>query len=82
MKELQTKWMEAKSERDRKVYAVDSKKTYINQEVQKLSARKTDLLRRTELLQNSGCSNVDNAGCRFLAVYLIGYTFVSIKRGV
>lgn len=67
MKELQTKWMEAKSERDRKVYVVDSKKTYINQELQKLSARKTDLLRRTELLQNSGCFNVDNAGCRFLA---------------
>ena len=67
MKELQTKWMEAKSERDKKAYAVDSKKAYINQEVQKLNARKADLLRRTELLQNSGCSNVDNAECRFLA---------------
>lgn len=67
MKELQTKWIEAKSNRDRKAYLVDSKKAYINQEIQRLNGKKSDLERRTELLQNSGCSNINNAECRFLA---------------
>lgn len=67
MKELQTKWIEAKSNRDKKAYSVDSKKAYINQEIQRLNGKKYDLERRTELLQNSGCSNIDNAECRFLA---------------
>ena len=67
MKELQTKWIEAKSNRDRKAYSVDSKKAYINQEIQRLNSKKSDLERRTELLQNSGCFNIDNADCRFLA---------------
>lgn len=67
MKELQTKWIEAKSNRDRKAYSADSKKAYINQEIQRLNGKKSDLERRTELLQNSGCSNIDNAECRFLA---------------
>lgn len=67
-KELQTKFMEAKSERDRKAYAVDSKKAYINQETARLNSRKADLERRTALLQNSGCPNIENAECRFLAM--------------
>ena len=67
MKELQTKWIEAKSNRDIKACSVDSKKAYINQEIQRLNGKKSDLERRTELLQNSGCSNIDNAECRFLA---------------
>lgn len=67
MKELQTKWIEAKSNRDRKAYSADSKKAYINQEIRRLNGKKSDLERRTELLQNSGCSNIDNAECRFLA---------------
>lgn len=67
MKDLQTKWLQAKYERDRKAYAVDSKKAYINQEMQRLNGKKADLERRTELLHNSGCSNTDNAECRFLA---------------
>lgn len=67
MKELQTKWIEAKSNRDRKAHSADSKKTYIDQEIQRLNGKKSDLERRTELLQNSGCSNIDNAECRFLA---------------
>jgi len=67
MKELQTIWIEAKSNRDKKAYSVDSKKAYINQEIQRLNGKKSDLERRTELLQNSGCSNIDNAECRFLA---------------
>lgn len=66
-KELQTKFMEAKSEKDRRAYAVDSKKAYINQETARLNSRKADLERRTELLQNAGCLDIDNAECRFLA---------------
>ncbi len=67
MKELQTKWVQAKSEWDKKAYAVDSKKAYINQELQRLNGKKADLERRTELLQNSGCTNIENAECRFLS---------------
>ncbi len=66
MKELQTKWIQAKSERDKKAYAVDSKKAYINQELRRLNGKKADLEKRTELFQNSGCSDIDNAECRFL----------------
>lgn len=66
-KELQTKYMEAKSDRDRKAYSVDSKRAYINQVTEKILAKKADLQRRTELLNNSGCTNIDNAECRFLA---------------
>lgn len=67
MKDLQAKWMQAWYEMDKKANAVDSKKAYINQELQRLNGKKADLERRTELLQNSGCSNTDNAECRFLA---------------
>lgn len=66
-KELQTRFIEAKSERNRRAYAVDSKKAYINQETSRLSSKKADLERRTELLQNSGCPDIENAECRFLA---------------
>lgn len=66
-KELQTQFVEAKSKRDSKAYAVDSKKAYINQETARLNSKKADLERRTELLQNSGCPNIENAECRFLA---------------
>lgn len=66
-KELRTRFIEANSERDRKAYAVDSKKAYINQEKERLSSKKAGLERRTELLQNSGCPNIENAECRFLA---------------
>lgn len=67
MEGLQTKWIEAKSNRDRKAYSADSKRAYINQEIQRLNGKKSDLERRAELLQDSGCSNIDNAECRFLA---------------
>lgn len=66
MKELQNKYIEAKSERDHKAYSVDSKKAYINQETQILLTKKADLERRMELLQNSGCPDIKNAECKFL----------------
>ncbi len=67
VKELRTRHMEALAEKDRRAYALDSKRAYINQETQKLLSRKADLERRTELLQNSGCPDIENAECRFLA---------------
>lgn len=66
-KELQTQYIKAKAERDRKAYAVDNQKTYLYQETQKLLFKKMELEKRTELLQNSGCPDIDNAKCRFLA---------------
>ncbi|MCD7824577.1 MAG: metallophosphoesterase [Clostridiaceae bacterium] len=67
MKDLQIRWNEAKSVSDGKRWAADAEKKRIEQELQRLNGKKADLERRTELLQNSGCSNIDNAECRFLA---------------
>ena len=66
-KELQVRHTEALAEKDRRAYAIDSKKAYINQEKRSLNARKADLERRTELLGNSGCPDPDHAECRFLS---------------
>ena len=67
MQELKGKAMEAKAARDRKAYSVDSKRAYINQEEKRLLGKKADLERKTELLKNSGCPNIETAECRFLA---------------
>lgn len=66
-RELQVKYTEAAAERDRKAYAVDSKRAYINQETSRLQAEKAELERRAELLENSGCPDIERAECRFLA---------------
>lgn len=66
-KELQMRYTAALGEKDRRAYAIDSKKAYINQEKQRLNAKKADLEHRTELLGNSGCPDPDHAECRFLA---------------
>lgn len=66
-KELQVRHTAALAEKDRRAYAIDSKKAYINQEKRSLNARKADLERRTELLGNSGCPDPDHAECRFLS---------------
>ena len=65
-KELRTKYMEALAERERRAYLVDSKRAYINQETRRLNGKKADLIRKTELLEDSGCPNIENAECRFL----------------
>lgn len=67
VRDQQVRYAEALAEKDRKAYAVDSKRTYISQEERRLGARKADLERRTELLKNSGCMDPDRAGCRFLS---------------
>lgn len=66
-KELQVRHTAALAEKDRRAYAIDSKKAYITQEKRSLNARKADLERRTELLGNSGCPDPDHAECRFLS---------------
>lgn len=66
MTELQARYNEALLEKDRKAYAVNSKRAYINQERRRMEGRKADFMRRMELLDNSGCADVENAKCRFL----------------
>ncbi len=66
-RELQVRYTEAVAERDRRAYAVDSKRAYINQEIGRLKAKKADLERRAGLLEDSGCPDIDHAECRFLA---------------
>lgn len=65
--EKQVRYSEAAAERDRKAYGVDSKRAFINQEEQKLLTKKANLERRAELLNNSGCPDIENANCRFLS---------------
>lgn len=67
MQESYVKYTEAITEKDRSAYAVDSKRAYINQEARRLNAKKADLQKRTELLENSGCPDIDHAECRFLS---------------
>lgn len=66
MTELQLRHTEALAEREHKAYAVDSKRAFINQELSRLNAKKSDLERRAELLADSGCPDAENAKCRFL----------------
>lgn len=66
-RELQVKYTEAAAERDRNVYAADSKRAYINQEIGRLKAKSADLERRAKLLEDSGCPDIDHAECRFLS---------------
>lgn len=65
--ELQMRYAEAVAEKERRAYAVDSKRAYINQEERRLNGKKADLERRTELLNNSGCIDAERAECKFLA---------------
>lgn len=65
--DLQRKYTEAAAEKDRRTYAVESRRAYINQEKRRLEAKKADLERRTELLKNSGCLDIEHAECRFLS---------------
>lgn len=53
--------------RNRAAYAFDSKKAYFSERKRAILKEESSLRKRTELLENSGCTNVDNAECRFLA---------------
>lgn len=58
---------ELADKRSRRLYAVDSKKAVFNEQERTLLAEKLSLQKRTELLDNSGCVDIENAACRFLA---------------
>ncbi len=53
--------------RSRRSYALESKKAYFNERERSLLAEKNSLEKRTELLKDSGCVDIGNASCRFLA---------------
>ena len=53
--------------RSRRSYALESKKSYFNERERLLLAEKNSLKKRTELLKDSGCVDIGNASCRFLA---------------
>ena len=53
--------------RSRRLYAVDSKKAYFNEQERTLLTEQSSLRKRTELLENSGCVDIEKASCRFLA---------------
>lgn len=53
--------------RDRKAYALDSKRAFFNECERTLFGEKTTLERKTALLNDSGCLDIDKAKCRFLA---------------
>ena len=53
--------------RDRKAYALDSKRAYFNERERTLNSEQSALERKAALLSDSGCIDLDNAKCRFLA---------------
>lgn len=53
--------------RSRRSYALESKKAYFNERERSLLAEKNSLKKRIELLEDSGCVDIGNASCRFLA---------------
>lgn len=53
--------------KDSAAYAYDSKRALFNERERALNSEEASLKKRTELLADSGCIDIDNAGCRFLA---------------
>lgn len=53
--------------RSRRLYAMESKKAYFNERERELLAEQASLKKRTELLENAGCMDIEKASCRFLA---------------
>lgn len=58
---------ELTAKRERKAYEWDNKKAYFNEQERSLLTAQNALQRRTELLENSGCVDIEKAACRFLA---------------
>ena len=52
--------------RSRCAWVLDSKKAYFNEQERALLAEKSSLRKRMELLENSGCIDMEKASCRFL----------------
>lgn len=53
--------------KDSAAYAYDSKKVFFNERERTLNSEEASLRKRTELLSDSGCIDIENAGCRFLS---------------
>jgi len=52
---------------DRKAYALSNKKAILNEKERMLNGEQAALERKASLLADSGCIDLDNAKCRFLA---------------
>lgn len=52
--------------RDREAYALDSKRAFFNERERTLISERAALERKTALLDDSGCIDLDKAKCRFL----------------
>ena len=55
------------NQRSREAYALDSKVALYNEKERALLSEEASLKKRTELLENSGCVDIENASCRFLS---------------
>ncbi|MCI9591675.1 MAG: AAA family ATPase [Lachnospiraceae bacterium] len=64
---LSRKAADLQDKRSRCAWALDSKKAYFNEQERALLAEKNSLNKRMELLDNSGCIDMEKASCRFLA---------------
>lgn len=53
--------------KDSAAYAYDSKRALFNERERTLNSEEASLKKRTELLADSGCIDIENAGCRFLS---------------
>lgn len=61
------KYDELVNKRSREAYTLDSKATLYNERERALLSEEASLKKRTELLENSGCVDIENASCRFLS---------------
>lgn len=66
-KDLQVEYQAAASKRVQIEHKYENNRNYVDSQIATLQNHKADLERRTELLENSGCPDIENAHCRFLA---------------
>ncbi|HIR26557.1 MAG TPA: AAA family ATPase [Candidatus Choladousia intestinigallinarum] len=66
-KELQAAHQAAVSKRDQVIHEYEKKRANMEGQIAVLRKERTDLERRTQLLENSGCPDLNNARCRFLS---------------
>lgn len=66
-KDLQAEYQAAVATRNQTDYEYDREKSNIASQTAILERKREELERRTVLLENSGCPDIDNAHCRFLA---------------
>lgn len=64
---LSQKARELQEKKNRRAYALDSKKTFFNERERELLTERNSLKKRMELLEDSGCVDIEKASCRFLS---------------